>query len=89
MLKTVRIYDREPELRLPLKNELRNVPIFRRANQNVYGYRITSTPITLPIMSFRVRKIGELVGYKNNTICYSLRYIAGSNLDQSSSRFEI
>jgi hypothetical protein len=34
-------------------------------------------------MTSWVKRVGEIIGYKNNTICYSLRYMAGNSLDQS------
>ncbi|KAI0103271.1 C2H2 finger domain-containing protein [Nemania sp. FL0031] len=83
MLVKMRIYDGEPELRLPFKDDMLDVPVFRRAIQDSYGLKMGREPIGYSIMSSWVRRIGELVGFERNTISYSLRYMAGNGLDQN------
>lgn len=83
MLAEIGIHEGEPELLLPLKDELLNVPIFRRATQNSYALTTSKEPLSYGAMASWIRRVGELVGFERNTISYSLRYAAGNSLDQS------
>ncbi|KAI0448454.1 C2H2 finger domain-containing protein [Xylaria acuta] len=40
-------------------------------------------PLKLEIRDKLVNRIGELLGLKHTTICYSLRYMAGNNMDRN------
>lgn len=83
-LDTVEIHPDERELRLPLREDLDNVYIFRRAVKTLKGFEMSLTePITYGMMSGWIKKIGELLGRLYTTICYSLRYNAGNELDGS------
>lgn len=82
-LEGMAIHDDEPELCIPLRDDILNVLIFRRADRDLHGYVMSEKPISLSMMGGWVKRIGELIGFKSNTICYSLRYMAGNALDQS------
>lgn len=43
---------------------------------------MSEKPITQGMMGGWVKAIGKILGFKRNTICYNLRYMAGNNLDQ-------
>lgn len=83
-LETFDIHPGELEMPLPLKKELKDVYIFRRAVRAVTGYQISKTePITYGMMAGWIRRIGELLGFECTTIPYSLRYNAANELDQN------
>lgn len=77
------IHDGEFELPLPLKESMSDVLIFRRAEQSLTGYKLSSRGITLGMMSQWVRTVGEILGFEYTTISYSLRYMAGNTLDRN------
>ncbi|KAH7012484.1 C2H2 finger domain protein [Microdochium trichocladiopsis] len=78
------IYPGERELRLPLRRDLDDVPLFRRAVKTLTGFEMSPTePITYSMMAGWIKKIGELLGRLYPTICYNLRYNAGNELDGS------
>ncbi|KAI0971910.1 C2H2 finger domain protein [Xylaria arbuscula] len=84
ILEKATIHDGEQEICLPLKKSLRDVPVFRTVEQQgIRGWCMSKDPINPSTMSGWVKRIGELCGFEKNTICYSLRYMAGNNLDQS------
>lgn len=80
------IYEGEHELPLPLKAEFDDVYVFRRAEQDpAGGFTMSeSQHISSSMMTAWVKRIGELLGFEYTTICYSLRYAAGNNLDGTS-----
>ncbi|KAM0814231.1 hypothetical protein AB5N19_00021 [Seiridium cardinale] len=78
------IINGENVLRLPLKDDLKDVLVFRRAGKDVYGFTTSrSVGITSAMMTTWLRRIGELAGFEHNTMSYSLRYNAGNNMDQN------
>lgn len=78
------IHPDERELPLPLKNDLKDVYVFRRAIKTVTGYEISqNTPIPNGTMAQWIRRIGEILGLQYSNIAYSLRYNAANGLDDS------
>ncbi|KAH8654664.1 hypothetical protein BGZ61DRAFT_524198 [Ilyonectria robusta] len=78
------IHPDERELRLPLRDDLDDVPLFRRAVKTATGFEMSLTePITYGMMAAWIKRIGEILGRLYTTICYSLRYNAGNELDGS------
>lgn len=85
-LEALDIHPEERELSFPLKQELSEVPIFRRATQTLTGYQLSEDePITYHMMGAWIKKIGELFGLEYPTIPYTLRYTAANAFDQSGS----
>lgn len=79
------IVEGENELLLPIRKELDDVPVFRRAVETPFGFKMSDTqPISQGMMTEWVKRIGELLGFEHSTISYSLRYMAGNSLDRSS-----
>lgn len=83
-LSTIDIFKGEDELLLPLKEELRNVCVFRRAKETLKltGFENSWEPLSYGIIRGWVKRISKLMGYKYTTIPYTLRYIEGSALDR-------
>ncbi|KAI0435566.1 C2H2 finger domain protein [Xylaria telfairii] len=78
------IHQGEYKLPLSLRPELDDVFIFRQAAQTMLGnYELSDDPITLPMMSGWVKRIGELSGFEHTTVAYTLRYMAGNNMDRN------
>ena len=74
----------ENELPLPLRRDLDEVFIFRKAIRTLTGYDISSNePVTYGTMARWIKAIGEVLGIEYNVICYCLRYLTGNSLDQS------
>ncbi|KAH8807062.1 C2H2 finger domain protein [Xylogone sp. PMI_703] len=87
-LKTLDIHPGELEMQLPLREDLKDVYIFRRAVQTVTGLDISDNkPISYAMMAAWIRRIGEILGLEIPTIPYNLRYNAAnewtSNVDVS------
>ncbi|KAJ4385213.1 hypothetical protein N0V93_010274 [Gnomoniopsis smithogilvyi] len=70
VLETMPIHDGDAEARLPIKRELMDMLVFRRAEQSVCGWEMIDKLMTYSQMAYWVRRIGRLVGLKSNTICY-------------------
>lgn len=69
---------------LPLRHELGDVYIFRKAIKTLTGYVISKKePITYGMMRGWVEAIGVILGIEYTVILYSLRYFTGNKLDQS------
>ncbi|KAI1345775.1 C2H2 finger domain protein [Xylaria sp. FL0043] len=78
------IHQGENELLLPLRHDLDNKFIFRRVARDYSGkYQICDDRISLPMITQWVERIGKLAGFKNTTVNYCLRYMAGNSLDQN------
>lgn len=74
----------ELEMRLPLKKEMDDVYVFRRAIETVAGYEISpSERITYAMMAAWIKRIGQILGFEYSTIAYSLRYNAGNEFDEN------
>ncbi|KAH8799040.1 hypothetical protein F5884DRAFT_863685 [Xylogone sp. PMI_703] len=87
-LKTFDIHPGELEMQLPLRQDLRDVYVFRRAVQTLTGLDISDNqPISYAMMAAWIRRIGEILGLEIPTIPYNLRYNAAnewtSNVDVS------
>lgn len=78
------IHAGENELPLPLRSDLVDVFIFRRAIQTLTGYEISpNKPVTYNMMARWIKVISVILGIAYTVICYCLRYLTGNSLDQS------
>ncbi|KAK4119399.1 C2H2 finger domain-containing protein [Parathielavia appendiculata] len=81
------IYPGENELPIPLRSDLNDIYIFRKAIKTATGYQISlnegNERITYATMSGWIKAIGEILGIEYTVIAYSLRYGTGNKLDQS------
>jgi len=83
-LDSLDIHPDELELRIPLRRDLHDVCLFRRAVRTLTGYDMSPTqPITYAMMAAWTKKVGEIMGLEIGTIPYNLRYNAGNEFDQS------
>ena len=77
------IHPGENELPIPLKKDMGDVYLFRRAVKTLTGYNISKTePISYGMMRSWHLSIGRLLGI--DMVLYSLRYNAANEFDQSS-----
>lgn len=81
-LSNLRIKEGENELPIYLKPELSEDFVFRRVEKTISGYQMSRSPIGTPAMCKTVSTIGMLAGFEHPTIAYSLRYMAGNNMDK-------
>ena len=78
------IHPGERELPLPLRSDLKEVCIFRRAVKTLAGYEMSLTKtITNGMIAGWIRKVGEIRGVQYRTIPYSLRYNAANEFEDS------
>ncbi|KAI9146617.1 C2H2 finger domain-containing protein [Paramyrothecium foliicola] len=78
------IHPGELELPMPLRSDLNDTFVFRRAIKMVTGYEMSATErITYGMISGWIKTIGAIMGVEYSTIAYSLRYNAANSLDQS------
>ena len=78
------IHPGERELPLPLRNDLKEVCIFRRAVKTLTGYEMSATKtITHGMIASWIKRVGEIMGIQYETIPYNLRYNAANEFDQS------
>jgi hypothetical protein len=78
------IHPGELELPLPLKKELDETFVFRRAVQDLTGLQLSpNEPISYAMMAAWIRRIGEILGVEYITIPYSLRYNAANEYDRN------
>ncbi|KAJ3554367.1 hypothetical protein NPX13_g10631 [Xylaria arbuscula] len=83
-IEQLRIHPGEDELSLPLRPELNDVFIFRRAVNGPTGYKISENErITYGMMRSWIVAIGVIMGIAYTVIMYSLRYLTGNKLDES------
>jgi hypothetical protein len=76
------IHPGELELPLPLKKDLNETYVFRRAIEDFTDLRLSSNePISYAIMAGWIRRIGEILGVEYPTIPYSLRYNAANKFE--------
>ncbi|ROT35343.1 hypothetical protein SODALDRAFT_353064 [Sodiomyces alkalinus F11] len=60
---------------LPLRRDLDEVPLFRRAVKTFIGFEMSLTePISYGMLAGWIKRVGEILGRMYTTICYSLRY---------------
>lgn len=71
-------------MQLPLREDLNDVFVFRRAVQTLTGYDMsTDKPISYAMMATWIRRIGEIMGLEIPTIPYNLRYNAANEWTSS------
>lgn len=84
LLYTSKIEAGENQIKVELHPNIINTHVFRRTEKTVTSLQMGTRPIDRSMISKIVGTVGRLAGFKGNTICYTLHYIAGNNLDQSS-----
>lgn len=57
-------------------------PVFRAAQCTEMGRMIFDEHMKKGMMTALIRRVGELAGFKHNTISYTLRYMAGNKMDR-------
>ena len=78
-LKRLDIHPGELEMQLPLREDLNDVYVFRRAVQSLTSFDISGNqPISYAMMAAWIRRIGEILGLQIPTIPYNLRYNAAN-----------
>ncbi|KND85610.1 hypothetical protein TOPH_09291, partial [Tolypocladium ophioglossoides CBS 100239] len=78
------IHPDERELPLPLRGDLKDTYIFRRAVKDLTGFKMSADkPITYQMIAQWIRRIGEILGLEFPTIPYNLRYNAANEFDRS------
>ncbi|KAI0855985.1 C2H2 finger domain protein [Xylaria cubensis] len=82
VLSQLKVFPESNELPLTLKPEVKDIYVFRKPVKRFLGYELSQDPLPYETMSQWVRRIGTLLGFENNTICYNLRYMAGNNMDR-------
>lgn len=83
MLGEMDIADGDQQLLFQIKPELHDTYLFRRTEDTMTGPVTSNESITYNIVRNWVLSVGKLAGFETNTICYSLRYMTGNNLDQN------
>lgn len=87
-LQQLDIHPDELELPLPIKDNMKDIFVFRDVVKTVAGYEMsTNKRISAQKMGQIIRRIGELLGIEHSTTAYSLRYNAANGLDQSGQQF--
>lgn len=87
-LQRLDIHRDELELPLPIKDNMKDIFVFRDVVKTVTGYEMsTNKRISAQKMGQVIRRIGELLGIEHSTTAYSLRYNAANGLDQSGEQF--
>ncbi|XP_044723688.1 nucleoplasmin-like protein [Hirsutella rhossiliensis] len=80
------IHPEERELPLPLKDDLKDTYIFRRAMKTFTGYELSQDkPLSYQMIAQWIRRVGEILGLEYPTIPYNLRYNAANEFDRSAS----
>lgn len=79
----LKVVDGLMEARLPWKEEVLDLPIFRKSQQTVYGIEISNKPLPDSVVRPWLRKLGEITGMKKICHPYVLRYAAGKAFDSS------
>ena len=83
-LPRLRIRDECNELRLQLDPAMDDVPIFRMSERTFHGIGISpNRPLPYSTLEPWVKKMGVITGIRQVTRPYSLRYGAGTALDNS------
>ncbi|KJZ72256.1 hypothetical protein HIM_08398 [Hirsutella minnesotensis 3608] len=78
------IHPGELELPLPLRDDIKETYIFRRAVKTFTGVKLSSNePISYQMMAQWIKRIGEILGLEYSTIPYNLRYNAANEFDRS------
>lgn len=57
--------------------------VFRKPVRTEMGFQMSEEPMKKGMMTQLIHRIGELSGFEYNTISYSLRYMAGNNMDRN------
>ena len=83
MIDRLEIWPGEQELPLPIKESMRNVPVFRRAVKTWTGWEMSpDQALSYGTMTGWIKRIGVLTGFFM-VIAYNLRYNAANEFDQS------
>ncbi|KAF1814282.1 hypothetical protein P152DRAFT_465179 [Eremomyces bilateralis CBS 781.70] len=72
------------QLLLPLRSDLDDVPIFRKAIKTPEGWEISKDePLEYSTIRYAMKKVGELTGFKLLLRPYALRYGAGKAFNEN------
>jgi len=72
------------QLRLLLKPEMADVPIFRSVDKTLHGCGISSTEkLSYAVVRSAMKKIGQITGFTQVTRPYALRYGTGKAFNES------
>lgn len=86
-LSQIRIREECNELKLQLDSAMDDVPVFRTSERTLNGIGISpAKPLPYSTLEPWVKKIGAITGIRQVTRPYSLRYGAGTALDNSGTR---
>jgi hypothetical protein len=80
---TFRIFPVEDKLRLPLRPEIQEMFLFRKAARKLSGWGMGKDRNPISVMSAWISSLEVLSGFEHNTITHSLRYIAGNGMDRN------
>ena len=83
-LKQRRIWRAENEAHMPIRPELHETYVFRKAVPMPHGYIMSKEHTTYAVMASRIKRAGELAGIEMPTITYSIRYNSGNVLNRDS-----
>lgn len=86
-LSKLRVVDELMEARVPWKEDVLDLHVFRKSHQTVYGTRISREPLPHSTVRPWFRKLGEVTGMDKICHLYVLRYAAGKAFDSSSTCF--
>ena len=72
------------ELPLPLRSDMDNIPVFRKAVKTLHGWEI-SPNLQLPYSTVApwMKKLGAITGFRQISRPYTLRYAAGKAFDDN------
>lgn len=73
---------KEKQLPLPLRSDMDDHRIFSTAVRDEYRYVPSSEPITYSKMTKWLHCIGRILGWESNATPYTLRYMAGNNMNE-------
>jgi hypothetical protein len=75
------------QLPLPLRSDLGNIPVFRKAIRTLHGWGV-SPNLQLPYSTVApwMKKLGAITGFRQIARPYTLRYAAGKAFDDNGKR---
>lgn len=71
------------QLPLPLRDELRDIPIFRDSTRNLYGHDVSHKKLQYQTVYTWMTNLGRITGFQQVARPYTLRYGAGNAFDAS------
>lgn len=83
MLETMAVLEDEKSMPIPLKKELYDDYLFRGVAQGINGYSLFDKRVTYHTVHKALQRVGRSCGCEEGTTSYTLRYMAGSNMNES------